>query len=159
MNTTDARQLAEQLLHQHVTDSSWKFDFLSGKSHAGLCSYVKKTIFLNFDYTGYVNEKEAKDTILHEIAHVIAGSAAGHNWEWKRVCIRIGANPSRLIDTDEGNEAMRKVAILNSRFRATCPSCSHTYYRVKRVRVGSTYCCAHCRAPKENRTLTWVRTI
>ena len=97
MNTTDARQLAEQLLHQHVTDSSWKFDFLSGKSHAGLCSYCKKTIFLNFDYTHYAPEHQVKDTILHEIAHVIAGPNAGHGWAWKQACLRIGAEPTRLI--------------------------------------------------------------
>jgi predicted SprT family Zn-dependent metalloprotease len=39
------------------------------------------------------------DTILHEIAHAIHFEETGdsdHSEGWKRVCVRIGANPKRL---------------------------------------------------------------
>ena len=39
------------------------------------------------------NRTEFRDTVLHEIAHAIAGLRAGHGPEWKRIAIMVGAKP------------------------------------------------------------------
>jgi len=39
------------------------------------------------------NSVQLRDTVLHEIAHVIAGIKAGHRAAWKAVAIKIGAKP------------------------------------------------------------------
>ena len=39
------------------------------------------------------NEEEIRDTVLHEIAHAIAGPEAGHGPLWKATARRIGATP------------------------------------------------------------------
>lgn len=41
------------------------------------------------------NVSEFRDTVLHEIAHAIAGSKAGHGWSWKLVATQVGATPQR----------------------------------------------------------------
>ena len=38
------------------------------------------------------NRGEAEETILHEIAHILAGCKNGHNHRWKEVCREIGGN-------------------------------------------------------------------
>ena len=41
------------------------------------------------------NEEAIKDTVLHEIAHAIAGNHNHHNAVWEACCNKIGAVPSR----------------------------------------------------------------
>lgn len=41
------------------------------------------------------NEEAIKDTVLHEIAHAMAGGHHHHDRVWVSCCNRIGANPSR----------------------------------------------------------------
>jgi predicted SprT family Zn-dependent metalloprotease len=41
------------------------------------------------------NVSEFRDTVLHEIAHAIAGHKAGHGPAWKMVARMIGAKPQR----------------------------------------------------------------
>jgi hypothetical protein len=45
------------------------------------------------------NEIQFRDTVLHEIAHAIAGIQAGHKIEWKLVARMVGANPERTCDS------------------------------------------------------------
>ena len=39
------------------------------------------------------SEEQIRDTVLHEIAHAIAGREAGHGLLWKVTARRIGATP------------------------------------------------------------------
>ena len=39
------------------------------------------------------SKEQIRDTVLHEIAHVIAGREAGHRPLWKVTAQRIGATP------------------------------------------------------------------
>lgn len=47
-----------------------------------------------------VSEYRVNDVILHEIAHLMRGGKAGHDHEWKRICVQIGAEPKSHIDED-----------------------------------------------------------
>ena len=41
------------------------------------------------------NEDNIKDTVLHEIAHAIAGNHHHHDAVWKSCCIAVGCQPKR----------------------------------------------------------------
>jgi len=92
-----ATQLALDLITQHLP-SEWKFAWNKRKSALGVCNYTRKTIFLSEYFVARISDEEVKDTILHEIAHALAWieyGHKGHGWQWKRVCVRIGAKPVR----------------------------------------------------------------
>lgn len=59
----------------------------------GNCSYYIKTINLSLRYLKYGKESAIYDTILHEIAHIIAPFDRRHGMVWKKACIQIGAKP------------------------------------------------------------------
>ena len=47
-----------------------------------------------------VNEEDIKNTILHEIAHAIAGGHNHHNEIWKRCACKLGARPERFSNVE-----------------------------------------------------------
>jgi predicted SprT family Zn-dependent metalloprotease len=146
MTTTDALALARNLLAQHNLDHLPVS--LSGTKNAlGRCFFrggraVK--IDLSKHWVQALPYETIRDTILHEIAHAIAGVDAGHGEAWKRVCRRIGANPSRVADlpTDVLKSTVKQI----SNYRAVCsnPQCSSEVYfqrltynwRMNRFRCG-----------------------
>jgi predicted SprT family Zn-dependent metalloprotease len=76
---------------------SWGFDWNRRKRALGTCNYTKKQIQLSIHFFNTLEgNDEIFDTILHEIAHAIAGVRAGHGYAWRNVARKIGANPNRL---------------------------------------------------------------
>lgn len=70
-----------------------------------------------------------RNTILHEIAHFIAGHQAAHGPAWKRIAERIGARPER-INTIAIRPPRKK---REPRFKAYCPRCKRVVAtRIKR---------------------------
>lgn len=69
----------------------------------GSCRYkggVAFEITLSFKtFQHDANRPELRDTILHEIAHAIAGIKAGHGPVWRAVARKIGAKPQRVCTT------------------------------------------------------------
>jgi hypothetical protein len=45
-------------------------------------------------------ESEVRDTILHEIAHALAGARAGHGPAWVATALRIGCSAERCVSED-----------------------------------------------------------
>lgn len=94
----DKEQIAqyanEQLNKWGLAEAGWHFIFSNGKTVIGHCHFFKKEIAFSKHYVN-IEEAEVKDTILHEIAHALAGGRAGHGKEWKRACQIVGANPKR----------------------------------------------------------------
>lgn len=64
----------------------------------GRCCYTTKTIELQGRYVKDNTVAQVTDTILHEIAHALAGPRAGHGLEWKRWAVRVGAKPEATVD-------------------------------------------------------------
>ncbi len=101
MQLSDARTLA--LKHMNTSfggqpsllDKGWSFEFDNAKSRLGVCKYRYRLISISRRYVEENDVTFVEDTILHEIAHAYAGSAAGHKREWKRWCLITGANPKR----------------------------------------------------------------
>lgn len=71
---------------------------------------------------------DVDDTIIHELAHAIAGGANGHNNIWKTIAISIGGTGNRYCDK----------VFAPPRYRLHCPlGCIH--YRHQLVRKTYTH--------------------
>lgn len=96
MNRLEAQALALEKMAEHgLTSRGWRLAFNRRKSALGLCNYSKKTIFLSEVYVALNSHANVLNTILHEIAHALAGHHAGHGPYWQEVCRNIGARPER----------------------------------------------------------------
>lgn len=95
MDIKEAELLARTLVNKHLS-SDWQFVWNERISALGVCRYKPKHICLSKKWTLALGVEEVTDTILHEIAHAIAGSNAGHGPAWKAACRTIGAKPERL---------------------------------------------------------------
>ncbi len=146
MSPSETQILARQLMELHGL-TSWKFKFDRAKLRAGLCSYSRKCISLSIYYVNHNQDKpdDVRDTILHEIAHALAGSEHGHDVVWKAICLRIGARPLRCYDSSI-------VEMPKGRWRAVCPGCSKEFRRHRRLRRYRTSYCLRCGTERGNLT-------
>jgi len=128
MNLTVANVMAAELMQKHdLIKKGWKFQFDRSKRRFGVCRHGKKIIGLSRDLTLLNDVDKVKDTILHEIAHAIAGFKAGHGEEWKRICILIGAKPERCYSSDV-------VKTPELKYYAKCGACGSVHQKARIVR-------------------------
>lgn len=73
----------------------WNARVDHAKTRFGVCNYTKKTIGVSLSLARVNPLSETEDTILHEVAHALAGHSAGHGPLWKAKCREIGARPIR----------------------------------------------------------------
>ena len=149
MTHAQAIQLALELMEQHgLLKDGWRFRWSSGKRQLGLCeikhrrhpvsgeSIEVKTIKLSSHLVTLNTDDEVRDTILHEIAHAIAGIDNGHNEQWKAVCRRIGAAPKRTAGPD--------VKVAAAPYSIVCGICRRDlgprHRRIRRERLERLYC-------------------
>jgi len=145
MKLEDAENLALTLMEDNRL-VSWSFAFDNAKRRCGMCSFRTRTISLSRHFVAMNDEAEVRDTVLHEIAHALAGAAAGHGAHWQRAAMQLGARPERCatgVDMPEGG------------VEGVCaPDCTqrHTRHRMPPKRLADAYLCNRCDAP-----VTWVR--
>lgn len=123
MNLHDAQRLAISLMQQHGL-RDWTFRFTRAKTQLGICKFKPRVIALSAPLTLLNDEAQVRDTILHEIAHALAGVKAGHGWKWKMIARSIGAKPERC---ESGEVAQPK-----GKYVLTCKNCGiqQPVYRV-----------------------------
>ena len=109
-----ARQ-ARALMDEHGLEA-WTFRFSAAESRLGECREREKVIRLSRRHAVNGDPREVRDTILHEIAHALAGAAARHGPAWKAVAKRLGATPKARAEESEESRANRQAA--KARFRA-----------------------------------------
>lgn len=92
-----------------------------------------------------VPESQVRDTILHELAHAVAGHEAGHGPAWKEAARKLGANPRRTADLPDEIKLVVKQEISN--YKAVCTSCGNTYFfhRYTKLWKQGRYKCGKCR--------------
>lgn len=134
MDFNDASTLARELIAGHGL-RGWGFRYNRGKRTLGMCDYTRKRIELSGYFVAHNDEPAVRDTILHEIAHALAGEKAGHGPKWRAVCRRIGAVPERLDHT---------AVMPKGHWAATCPGCGAVHRRFRRPLLGRTYICRSC---------------
>lgn len=135
MNVNAAKRLGRELLDEHGLQN-WTFKLDNAKVRFGRCNSGKKLITLSFYLTVLNEEAEVRETIMHEIAHALAGHEAGHGPAWKAVARSIGASDSRCYSDD-------KVVTPPGRWIGTCTSCGREINRHRRPKklMSCSKCC------------------
>lgn len=121
-----------------IEERGWLFGFKSLRACAGVCDFSLRTIYLSRQYIcdPTVPLVAIQNTILHEIAHVLAGWQAGHNKEWVRIAKSIGCDGARLNEHWEG---------VPPKYRVVC-ACGHVSFRRHRVsKVYHSRVCSKCK--------------
>ena len=90
---------ARSLMDRHGL-SEWAFQYSPARQRLGLCKEKDKVIQLGRRHALNDDPSQVTDTILHEIAHALAGAKAGHGPAWREVAKRLGATPKALKPSD-----------------------------------------------------------
>lgn len=139
----DLKELADIAIREMTKHglTGWTFRFADTKRQLGVCKYRRKRIEIAEYYALNSPRESVLDTLLHEIAHALAGSAARHGPVWKAIAIRLGAIP-RACDTS-GEAAMKP-----GDWQASCPACKKSFHRYKRpVSINGYRCRCAARSP------------
>jgi predicted SprT family Zn-dependent metalloprotease len=123
-----SREMAKYGLH------GWTFGFGDTKRRMGACHYRTKHIEIAEYYALHSPPETVLDTLLHEIAHAIAGAAARHGPVWKAIALRVGATPSACDASDAA-------VVKPGDWQAICPSCKKTIHRYQRPVALNGYRC------------------
>lgn len=115
------RLWADALISLHL-DPSWTFGFDSAKTRAGLCDFSAKRISVSRYLASRYEDDEIHQVLLHEVAHALAGTRAGHGPRWKAVAADLGYEGTRLHDGEIANELAPWVG--------SCPA-GHVHYRYR----------------------------
>ena len=154
MNIDDAHALAEVLMQEHLGDD-WTFRFDRAKQRFGACRFHIKTISLSEHLTKLNDVDQVQDTILHEIAHALAGPNAGHGRKWQQQCEDIGAKPERCYSSAAVEQP-------DPNWVGRCPGCGYTItrYRLheKSRRVACSTCCQRFAGGKYSEDYRFVWT-
>ena len=123
---TDAHQveaLAAELFAIHLPSGGWRFGFDNARRRAGACDYRGRRITLSKHLVASGSLEDARQVLLHEIAHALAGSRAAHGPRWRAVAQRIGYEGGRLHTKAIADELAPWVG--------TCPA-GHEHVRFRR---------------------------
>jgi hypothetical protein len=141
------RALAERKIAQHLDLENWQFDFDSAKRRAGLCDYTNQKIQLSKYHVDIHTVDQNLQVVLHEIAHAMCGSEAGHSKTWLATAKRIGYRAEKFTGKEIAQETAPWVG--------TCPM-GHQHFRYRRPKnMGS---CAMCSKTYDSRYLIrWTK--
>ena len=137
------RVWAEALIRMHLDpihgEGAWTFGFDRAKRRAGLCDYTARRITVSRHLAAKFDDDEIHQILLHEVAHAIAGSAAAHGREWKRIARGIGYVGGRTHDGEIAHELAPWLGVCpagheHARFRrptreTSCAKCSRSFSR------------------------------
>ncbi|MGO2151145.1 SprT-like domain-containing protein [Microbacterium gubbeenense] len=137
---------ANALIRMHL-DSSWTFAFDNAKRRAGLCNFTAQRISVSKYLAARFSDDDVHQTLLHEVAHALAGPAAGHGPAWKRIARELGYVGSATHNLETANELAPWVG--------TCPN-GHIVYRHRRPSRPSS--CVKCAGGFDRRfVFAWRR--
>lgn len=117
-----ASRTARQLMDRYGLER-WSFAFDDALRRAGLCDHARSRISLSAPLTRLYGEAEVRETILHEIAHALAGPRHGHDATWRATAVRIGSSGRRCVDP--------QAPAIDGPWAGTCPA-GHTSTRFRR---------------------------
>lgn len=138
MNLNQAVRDARALMAAHGLNG-WTLKLDRSVKRAGYCDYRHRVISLSRHLAELWPEHAVRDTVLHEIAHALAGPAAGHGREWARIALAIGCNGEAKYKTTEDTPPVP------FRYVGTCPGCgrkSGRHKMSKAIKLGAS--CGQC---------------
>ena len=93
---------ARRLMDAHGL-AGWTFAFVEAGRRLGDCNFRDRVIRIGRSHALDGGDEQIRDTVLHEIAHAIAGPKAGHGPLWKATARRLGAVPrARAYERETG---------------------------------------------------------
>ena len=116
----------------------WRRRLSGAKSQAGSCAYASKTIRISKRYlwSSVTTDDAFLNTVLHEIAHALAGNKAGHGPVWREVALRIGcdgkrcleagtdfAKPAWLVRCPCGKTSLKRHSVQAGLLKRVCSAC------------------------------------
>ena len=105
MRLKQAAVRARELMDRHGLDD-WTLRFNGARKKLGECRPRQKLILISRVHALNEAPGQVTDTILHEIAHALAGPKAGHGPAWKEIARRLGATPKSCApESDEARNA------------------------------------------------------
>jgi len=116
------RTWASALIDLHL-DKTWSFGFDNAKTRAGLCNYTDRRITVSKYLAARYEDDEIHQVLLHEVAHAMAGTRAGHGPRWKAIAADLGYEGKRLHTGETASEFASWIG--------TCPA-GHVHYRYRR---------------------------
>jgi ribosomal protein L37AE/L43A len=137
MDTRALRDFANEQLKKHgLYRQGWRFRYDQAKTRFGCCRYTDKLITLSRYLVERNDPSECEDTVLHEIAHALAGKGAGHGPRWQQACRLTGAKPERCYDKESVN-------LPEPVYWLVCPNCNDRQpaYRMPRSVSACRKCC------------------
>jgi len=126
------RVWAEALIRMHL-DPSWSFGFDRARTRAGSCDHARRRITMSRHLAAAWDDDEVHQILLHEVAHAMAGSRAGHGPVWRRTAAELGYVGGRTHDGP--------VAVDQARWIGRCPA-GHEHHRFRRPTRSVS--CARC---------------
>ena len=138
-----SREMAKHGLH------GWTFAFADTKRRLGVCKYRTKRIEIAEYYALNSPRESVLDTLLHEIAHAIAGPTAHHGPVWKAIAVRLGATPRACDNSDT-------IVMNPGDWQATCSTCKKIFHRYKRPKCLSGYRCRCAARPPPLFSSSWA---
>jgi predicted SprT family Zn-dependent metalloprotease len=138
---------ADALIALHLDPALWSFGFDNAKTRAGQCNYTARRITVSRYLAAQYEDDEIHQILLHEVAHALAGSSAGHGPRWVAVAREIGYEGSRLHDGSRADELAPWIG--------RCPA-GHDFYRHRRPK--SRLSCSLCaRGFSSEHLIEWSR--
>ena len=121
---------SKDLINYYVPE--YRFKWSNAVREYGYCSYTNKEISVSQNLAALNPVEQTLDTILHEIAHALAGHKEHHSEVWKQRALAIGCDGERVY----GKEVVRPVPS----YSGTCPGCHKVIKRVRRSRISCSKC-------------------
>ncbi len=113
LEEVDAR--AREVMDRHGL-REWSLRFGNARTKLGECRAQEKAIVLSRVHAVEGAPDDVMDTILHEVAHALAGPKAAHGPAWRAIARRLGARPASRAPEPE--RARRKREAAKASFRA-----------------------------------------
>ena len=133
MDLKQLKEIALRELRKHGLHG-WTFGLAGTGRRLGACKYRLRRIEIAEYYARNSPPETVLDTLLHELAHALAGPAAKHGPAWKAVALRLGATPRAC-------ESSHQAVVKPGDWQASCPSCGKTFHLYRRPRNPGGYRC------------------
>ncbi len=136
-----ALENCRKLLCKHGL-SDWSTCLDDAMNRAGACKYRNKQISFSRLFLRAASEREILDTILHEIAHALAGLEHHHDAVWRKIAREIGCTGERC----------HALEFSQPRWIVQCPNGCFANTRKRRARR---MVCKKCKRPV--RFVPWTK--
>ena len=119
------------MLKEHdLTD--WTFDFNDNKTTCGWCSYREEKISLSKYYVENNVKQEVVNTMIHELAHALAGPGVGHGKLWKSIFAGLLKKYNQPVYVERC--APKGIKMPPGKYKLECTICKSSWQRHKLTR-------------------------